>query len=393
MTTENNGFAALGLSDVTLRAVEAMGFQNPTPIQTQTIPLVMDGRDIIAKAPTGTGKTCAFGIPLIECLNPDMKDLQALVLCPTRELCEQITADLRALIRFNPAIRIASIYGGQRMDRQIDALKKHPHIVVATPGRLLDHMSRGNVWLGNLYTAVLDEADEMLKMGFIKDVRRILNATPGDTQVVMFSATISREVMDVAWEYQRDAVEIQVAAEGDSRPKIDQYLIDSSGSQRMEDMLNIIKQEDYHRVMVFANMKVSVKQLTERIRKRHGSVDCLHGDMPQSLRNKVMQKFRDNKLEMLICTDVAARGIDVEGVEAVFNYDIPDENEYYLHRIGRTGRAKRQGAAYTFMTDSDKYRIRDILKYTRSEATRMAFDEDGRLRPAAELEAEQETEA
>ena len=393
MTTEKNGFADLGLSDVTLRALDAMGFQNPTPIQTQTIPLVMDGRDVIAKAPTGTGKTCAFGIPLIECLNPDMKDLQALVLCPTRELCEQITADLRALIRFNPAIRIASIYGGQRMDRQIDALKKHPHIVVATPGRLLDHMSRGTVWLGNLYTAVLDEADEMLKMGFIKDVRRILNATPGDTQVVMFSATISREVMDVAWEYQHDAVEIQVKSDGDNRPRIDQYLIHSSGSQRMEDMLNIIKQEDYHRVMVFANMKVSVKQLTERIRKRHGSVDCLHGDMPQSLRNKVMQKFRDNKLEMLICTDVAARGIDVEDVEAVFNYDIPDENEYYLHRIGRTGRAKRQGAAYTFMTDSDKYRIRDILKYTRSEATRMAFDDEGRLRSAADLEAEQEAEA
>ena len=388
MSTENTGFAGLGLSDVTLRALDAMGFQNPTSIQLQTIPLVMDGHDVIAKAPTGTGKTCAFGIPLIECLNPDMKDLQALVLCPTRELCEQITADLRALIRFNPAIRVAAIYGGANMNRQVDALKKHPHIVVATPGRLLDHMSRGNVWLGNLYTAVLDEADEMLKMGFIKDVRRILNATPGDTQVVMFSATMSREVMDVAWEYQHDAIEVQVKSDGESRPHIDQYLIHSSGSQRMEDMLNIIKQEDYHRVMVFANMKVSVKQLTERINKRHGSVDCLHGDMPQSLRNKVMQKFRDNKLEILICTDVAARGIDVEDVEAVFNYDIPDENEYYLHRIGRTGRAKRQGAAYTFMTDQDKYRIRDILKYTKSEATVMAFDDEGRLRPASELETE-----
>ena len=390
MSTETTGFAGLGLSDVTLRALDAMGFHTPTPIQTQTIPLVMDGHDIIAKAPTGTGKTCAFGIPLIECLNPDMKDLQALVLCPTRELCEQITADLRALIRFNPAIRVASIYGGANMSRQVEQLKKHPHIVVATPGRLLDHMSRGNVWLGNLYTAVLDEADEMLKMGFIKDVRRILNATPGDTQVVMFSATMSREVMDVAWEYQHDAIEVQVKSDGDSRPKIDQYLIHSSGSQRMEDMLHIIKQEDYHRVMVFANMKVSVKQITERIQKRHGSVDCLHGDMPQGLRNKVMQKFRDNKLEMLICTDVAARGIDVEDVEAVFNYDIPDENEYYLHRIGRTGRAKRQGAAYTFMTDQDKYRIRDILKYTKSEATLMAFDDQGKLRPAAELEAEEE---
>ena len=389
MTTQQNGFAALGLSVPTLRALEAMGFAEPTPIQQETIPLVMDGRDIIAKAPTGTGKTCAFGIPLIECLNPDMKDLQAVVLCPTRELCEQITSDLRALIRFNPAIRIAAVYGGQSMGRQIDALKKHPHIVVATPGRLLDHMSRGNIWLGNLYTAVLDEADEMLKMGFIKDVRRILNATPGDTQVVMFSATISREVMDVAWEYQHDAVEIQVAAEGDSRPQIDQYLIPSEGSQRMEDMLRIIEEQDYHRVMVFANMKVSVKQLTERLQKRHGSVDCLHGDMPQSLRNKVMAKFRENKLELLVATDVAARGIDVEDVEAVFNYDIPDENEYYLHRIGRTGRAKRKGAAYTFVTDADKFRVRDILKYTRSDATLMGFDDNGRLVPAAELAAEE----
>ena len=376
-----NNFVSLNLSEPTLRALEAMGFAEPTPIQSQTIPLVMEGRDVIAKAPTGTGKTCAFGIPLIECLNPDMKDLQAVVLCPTRELCEQITGDLRALIRFNPAIRIASIYGGQNMKRQVDALKKHPHIVVATPGRLLDHMGRGNVWLGNVYTAVLDEADEMLKMGFIKDVRRILNATPQDTQVVMFSATISREVMDVAWEYQHDAVEIQVAAEGDNRPHINQYLIRSGGSQRLEDMLDIIRQEDYHRVMVFANMKVTVKQLTERLQKRHGSVDCLHGDMPQSLRNRVMAKFRENRLEILVATDVAARGIDVEDVEAVFNYDIPDENEYYLHRIGRTGRAKRQGAAYTFMTDTDRFRMRDILKYTRSVAVAMTFDDDRRLIP------------
>ncbi len=387
---ETTDFSSFGLSEPTLRAVKAMGFAAPTPVQAETIPLMIEGRDVIAKAPTGTGKTCAFGIPLIECLNPDMKDLQAVVLCPTRELCEQITADLRALVRFNPAIRIASIYGGQPMGRQIDALKKHPHIVVATPGRLLDHMGRGNVWLGNLYTAVLDEADEMLKMGFIKDVRRILNATPEDTQVVMFSATISRDVMDVAWEYQHDAVEIQVAAEGDNRPDIRQYLIHSSGSARMDDMLDIIRAEDYHRVMVFANMKCTVKQLTERLQKRHGSVDCLHGDMPQSLRNKVMAKFRENKLEILVATDVAARGIDVEDVEAVFNYDIPEENEYYLHRIGRTGRAKRQGSAYTFMSDADRYRIRDILKYTRSEAEMMTFDAERRLVPERQTDADNE---
>lgn len=390
---QNIRFSDLGLSEPTLRALDAMGFTVPTPVQAQTIPLMLDGHDIIAKAPTGTGKTCAFGIPLIECLNPDMKDLQAVVVCPTRELCEQITNDLRALIRFNPAIRIASVYGGANMQKQVEALRRHPHIVVATPGRLLDHMGRGNVWLGNVYTAVLDEADEMLKMGFIRDVRKILNATPQDTQVVMFSATISREVMDVAWEYQHDAVEIQVAAVGDDRPKIDQYLIRSTGSQRMLDMVDIIRQQDYHRVMVFANMKCTVRQLTERLQKVCKSVDQLHGDMPQALRNKVMARFRKNELEILVATDVAARGIDVEDVEAVFNYDIPEENEYYLHRIGRTGRAKRQGAAYTFFGDYDRPRLRDILKYTRSEATVMAFDQDRHLRPEAELQAKADESA
>lgn len=390
---QNIRFSDLGLSEPTLRALDAMGFTAPTPVQAQTIPLMLDGHDVIAKAPTGTGKTCAFGIPLIECLNPDMKDLQAVVVCPTRELCEQITNDLRALIRFDPAIRIASIYGGANMQKQVEALRRHPHIVVATPGRLLDHMGRGNVWLGNVYTAVLDEADEMLKMGFIRDVRKILNATPQDTQVVMFSATISREVMDVAWEYQHDAVEIQVAAVGDDRPKIDQYLIRSTGSQRMLDMVDIIRQQDYHRVMVFANMKCTVRQLTERLQKVCKSVDCLHGDMPQALRNKVMARFRKNELEILVATDVAARGIDVEDVEAVFNYDIPEENEYYLHRIGRTGRAKRQGAAYTFFGDHDRPRLRDILKYTRSEATVMALDQDRHLRPEAELQAETDENA
>lgn len=390
---QNIRFSDLGLSEPTLRALDAMGFTAPTPVQAQTIPLMLDGHDVIAKAPTGTGKTCAFGIPLIECLNPDMKDLQAVVVCPTRELCEQITNDLRALIRFDPAIRIASVYGGANMQKQVEALRRHPHIVVATPGRLLDHMGRGNVWLGNVYTAVLDEADEMLKTGFIRDVRKILNATPQDTQVVMFSATISREVMDVAWEYQHDAVEIQVAAVGDDRPKIDQYLIRSTGSQRMLDMVDIIRQQDYHRVMVFANMKCTVRQLTERLQKVCRSVDCLHGDMPQALRNKVMSRFRKNELEILVATDVAARGIDVEDVEAVFNYDIPEENEYYLHRIGRTGRAKRQGAAYTFFGDHDRPRLRDILKYTRSEATVMAFDQDRHLRPEAEVQAKADENA
>ena len=379
MAKEITSFEQLELSEPVLKAVHRMGFAAPTPIQAQAIPLMLDGRDVIAKAPTGTGKTCAFGIPLLECLDPQGTDIQAIVVCPTRELCLQIAEELRQLASYRPDVRIATIYGGQPIAKQLAALKKNPQIVVATPGRLLDHMGRRTAWLGNVYTAVLDEADEKLKMGFIKDVRRILNATPADTQVVMFSATISREVMDVAWEYQHGAAEIQVAAEGDNRPKIRQFSLMSSGSRRLEDMTRIIDQMGYHRVMVFANMKTSVRQLDHQLRKQGRSVDCLHGDIPQSQRNRVMAGFREGNFEILVATDVAARGIDVDDVEAVFNYDIPDENEYYLHRIGRTGRAKRRGAAYTFMTPDDRFRLRDIKKYTHSEIDEISFDTNGQL--------------
>lgn len=377
MANEIARFEDLELSPEVLRAVGRMGFSAPTPVQAQTIPVMLDGRDVIAKAPTGTGKTCAFGIPIIECLDPEITDPQAVIVCPTRELCVQIAEELRQLVTYRPDIRIAAVYGGQPIARQLAVLKKNPHIVVATPGRLLDHMGRGTVYLGNVYTAVLDEADEMLKMGFIRDVRRILGATPADTQVVMFSATISRDVMDVAWEYQHNAVEITVAAEGDNRPKIAQFSLLSSGDRRIQDMLHLIDELSLKRVMVFCNMKNTVRRLNERLRRAGCSVDCLHGDIPQSQRNRVMQSFRDGKFEVLVATDVAARGIDVDDVEAVFNYDIPEENEYYLHRIGRTGRAKRRGMAFTFMTPDDRFRLRDIKKYTHSDIVDLSFDEGG----------------
>lgn len=372
-------FGTLALQPETLRALQKMGFAAPTPIQEKTIPLMLDGYDVIAKAPTGTGKTCAFGIPLLECLDPDGEDIQAVILCPTRELCLQITEELRALAAFRPGVRITAIYGGQSIGTQINALKKKPQIVVATPGRLLDHMGRHTVWLGNVYTAVLDEADEMLKMGFIKDVRRILNTTPADTQVVMFSATISRDVMDVAWEYQHDAVEINVEATGENRPKIQQYALVSTGSQRLTDLTKIIDALELKRVMVFGNMKSTVRQLDMRLKRQHRSVDCLHGDIPQSQRNRVMAGFRNGDFEILVATDVAARGIDVDDVEAVFNYDIPDENEYYLHRIGRTGRAKRHGISITFMAESDQFRLRDIRKYCRADIETVTLAKDGHL--------------
>ena len=373
-------FGDLSLTEPILKALHKMGITAPTPIQQKAIPPMLDGRAVIAKAPTGTGKTCAFGIPLLECVDLSGTDVQAVVLCPTRELCLQIAEELRALAKYIPEVRIAAIYGGQPMGKQIATLKKNPHIIVATPGRLLDHMGRGNVWLGNVYTAVLDEADEMLKMGFIRDVRRILNATPVDTQVVMFSATISREVMDIAWEYQQNAVEITVEAEGDNRPKIAQYsLTVSSPEERLRYMTEIIDRLELKRVMIFANMKSTVRWLDMRLRKEGRSADCLHGDIPQSQRNRVMAGFRDGKFEILTATDVAARGIDVDDVEAVFNYDVPDENEYYLHRVGRTGRAKRHGMAFTFVTMQSAYHMRDIQRYCRSEILPVHFEEDGRL--------------
>ena len=375
MEEEITRFEQLQLSEPILKALGRMGFSAPTPIQAQAIPAMLDGCDVIAKAPTGTGKTCSFGIPLLEMLDPDGQDIQAVVVCPTRELCLQIAEELRALAVYRPDVRIAAVYGGQPIPKQVQALEKRPQIVVATPGRLLDHMGRGNAWLGNVYTVVLDEADEMLKMGFIKDVRRILNATPADTQVVMFSATISREVMDVAWEYQHDAVELTVASEGDNRPQITQYGLSVTPQERVDTMLAVIRKMGLKRVMIFCNMKSTVRRLNERLHRLGLSVDCLHGDIPQSQRNRVMAGFRDGKFEILVATDVAARGIDVDDVEAVFNYDIPDENEYYLHRIGRTGRAKRHGVAFTFLTPADEFRIRDIKKYCRSDIQPITVDE------------------
>ncbi len=382
MTSQPHGFDGLELDDAIVRALEKMHFTRPTPVQEKTIPYMMEGYDVIAKAPTGTGKTCAFGIPLLQTLRPEVPDVQGVVICPTRELCVQIADELTRLAAFLPEVRIACVYGGQPIQKQLNALKKHPQIVVATPGRLLDHMGRGTVWLGNVYTAVLDEADEMLKMGFIGDVRKILNTTPADTQVVLFSATITREVMNVAWEYLHDPIEITVAAEGDNRPAIDQFSIPCTGSKRMDVMRALIDQLDYHRVMIFANRKSTVRQLDERLRRYGCSCDCLHGDIPQGQRNRVMEGYRKGKFEILVATDVAARGIDVEDVEAVFNYDIPDENEYYLHRIGRTGRAKRHGAAFIFATADDQYRMRDIKKYTHSEIRETEIGEDGIVRTA-----------
>ena len=363
------------------KAVERMGFTEMTEVQEKAIPPMIEGKDIIAKAPTGTGKTCAFGIPLILGLDQTTTDTQAVVLAPTRELAQQIAEDLHDLAHFYPDVHIATVYGGANMQKQIDKLKKGAQIVVATPGRLMDHMNRRTVNLSKVSTVVLDEADEMLDMGFYKDVRKILDSIKSKQRLAMFSATISREVMDIGWLYQRDAEEITVQPLEDSAPKIDQYCILTTGRNKLADLTEIIVKKGYKRVMVFCNQRYTTAMLANQLARLNFVVDCLHGDLSQAERNKIMGSFKAGEIAVLCATDVAARGIDVSDVDAVFNYDIPDSNEYYTHRIGRTGRAKREGAAYILYTKEEHKRVKDILRYTRNTAQPIAFNENRELVP------------
>ena len=374
-------YSELNVPEEIHKAVERMGFTELTEVQEKAIPPMLAGRDIIAKAPTGTGKTCAFGIPLILELDQTKKYPQAVVMAPTRELAQQITGDLEDLAHFYPEIRIVTVYGGANMQKQIDRLKKGAQIVVATPGRLQDHMNRRTVDLSHVTTVVLDEADEMLNMGFYKDVRKILDQIKSRKRLAMFSATISREVMDIGWLYQRDAEEITVQPIEDSAPKIDQYLVLTTGRNKLADMAEIIVQRGYRRVMVFCNQKYTTAMLANQMARLNFVVDCLHGDLSQAERNKIMAEFKAGNLAVLVATDVAARGIDVSEVDAVFNYDVPDSNEYYTHRIGRTGRAKHTGEAYVLYTKEEAKRVRDMLRYTRNTAQPIAFDENRKIVP------------
>ena len=374
-------YSELNVPEQIHKAVERMGFTEMTEVQEKAIPPMMEGKDIIAKAPTGTGKTCAFGIPLILGLDQSRNYPQAVVMAPTRELAQQITEDLQDLAHFYPDIRVVTVYGGANIQKQIEKLKKGAQIVVATPGRLQDHMNRRTVALSHVTTVVLDEADEMLNMGFYKDVRKILDQIKSRQRLAMFSATISREVMDIGWLYQRDAEEITVQPVEDSAPRIDQYLVLTTGRNKLADMAEIIVQKGYKRVMVFCNQKYTTAMLANQMARLNFVVDCLHGDLSQAERNKIMGEFKAGNIAVLVATDVAARGIDVSEVDAVFNYDVPDSNEYYTHRIGRTGRAKHTGEAYVLYTKEEHKRVRDMLRYTRNTATPIAFDENRSIIP------------
>ena len=373
-------FDSLGLSEEMLHALKKKGYEQSTPVQAGCIPPMMAWKDVTAKAPTGTGKTFAFGIPIVEHIDTDSSDVQAVILAPTRELALQITSEMREIAQFKAGIRMVCLYGGQPIGKQIETLKKKPQIVIATPGRLGDHLKRHTVRLDKVETVVLDEADRMLDMGFIHDVTRLLDQMKNRRNLGLFSATISREVMDIAWVYQRDAEEITVRAVEENKPDIRQYRLDVPMNEKLDTVEKILNDGNYDRVMIFCNTKGSTERVSHLLQLRGVDAQCIHGDIPQVKREKVMAKFRRGELRVFVATDVAARGIDVDDVDAVINYDVPDENEYYVHRIGRTGRARRHGVAFTLVADyPDMVRLDDIAKHTRNEITQMKFDSEGHL--------------
>ena len=368
---ENLIFKDLDLSKEVLKAIEKMGFEEATPIQSQAIGPMLEGKDIIGQAPTGTGKTCAFGIPIIENLDPHNDDIQVLILCPTRELVIQTAEELQAVAHFKHGIRILPIYGGQQIDRQIMGLRKRPHILVATPGRMMDHLRRKTAKISGLKVIVLDEADEMLNMGFREDIDTILETVPEERQTVLFSATMPKEILDIARKYQKDAVKVKITHKELMIPTIEQYYLEVKGKNKVEILTRIIEHNNYKLCLVFCNTKRMVDELLEVLVNRGYSAEALHGDMRQVQRDKVMMRFKKGAVDVLIATDVAARGIDVDDIEAVFNYDIPNDDEYYVHRIGRTGRANKKGVSYTFATAKDMYKLREIMRYTKSTIHRI----------------------
>jgi ATP-dependent RNA helicase DeaD len=380
MEDKNITFADLGLSDAMLKALEKKGYGYPTTIQQEAIPHFMQWRDVIAKAPTGTGKTFAFGIPMIEHVDAASPEVQGLILAPTRELAIQIGDELRGLLTYYSGIRVAVLYGGAGIVGQARQLEKKPQIVVATPGRLMDHYNRKNIRLDKIKTVVLDEADRMLDMGFFKDVTKIIEKVKNRKNLGLFSATISQEVMTVSWMYQRDEVEITVEPKQEDKQDIDQFSITCTPFEKALTTLNLIRTQGYERVMIFCNTKHMCQRLCDEFQRAGLDCDCIHGDIRQSLREKTMQKYRDGKLAVLIATDVASRGIDVDDVECVINYDVPEENEYYVHRIGRTGRAKRKGVAYAIISNfNEKAKLDEIAKFSEYQIKPMLLGADGVL--------------
>jgi ATP-dependent RNA helicase DeaD len=365
-------FSDLGISEEILRAVEEMGYTQPSPIQEQAIPFILQGRDLIGQAQTGTGKTAAFAIPIIDLVDAEFNKPQAIILCPTRELAVQVEGEFQKLAKYHKKINSVAIYGGESIDRQIRVLKKGVQIVVGTPGRVQDHINRGTLRLEDAGIIVLDEADEMLDMGFRDDIEAILQEMPEERQTVFFSATMAKPILDLTRKYQKDPEIIKVAKNELTVAKIDQVFYEVKQSLKMELMARLMNIHNYALSVVFCNTKRMTDEVTESLGARGILAEALHGDLSQAQRDKVMGKFRKGICTVLVATDVAARGIDVDNVEAVFNFDIPLDEEYYVHRIGRTGRAGKSGTAITFITGRrEMMKLKDLERFTKATINKM----------------------
>lgn len=360
-------FDDLNLYPQILRAIREMGFEEATPIQSKAIPVVMEGVDVIGQAQTGTGKTAAFGIPLLMKVDPHNKKTQAIVLCPTRELAIQVAEEVRCLAKYMHGVKVLPVYGGQDIVKQIRSLKGGAQIIIGTPGRVMDHLRRKTIKCEEVETIVLDEADEMLNMGFREDIETVLEYIPEERQTVLFSATMPKPILEITKKYQKDAVTIKVVKKELTVPNIEQYYYDVKRKDKVEVLSRLLDVYDPRLSLVFCNTKRMVDELTNALQGRGYFAEGLHGDMKQMQRDRVMNHFRNGKTEILVATDVAARGIDVDDVEAVFNFDLPQDDEYYVHRIGRTGRAGRTGRSFTFVKGKEVYKLKDIQRYCKTK--------------------------
>ncbi|HWR05942.1 DEAD/DEAH box helicase [Sporomusa sp.] len=363
-------FKELGISDLIIRALSDMGFEEPTPIQEQAIPTLLEGRDLVGQAQTGTGKTAAFGIPLLQNLKDSIGAIQGIVLTPTRELAIQVAEELNKLGQFSN-IRALPIYGGQDIQRQMKALQRRPHIIVATPGRLMDHMDRRTIRLNDIKMVVLDEADEMLNMGFVEDIEKILSTTPETRQTLLFSATMPRQIQNLAQKFLKDPVLISTKSKEVTVPLIEQHYYELHDRQKFDVLCRLLDIQSPELAIVFGRTKRRVDELTEALKKRGYSSEGIHGDLTQAKRDAVLRQFREGIIDILVATDVAARGLDVSGVTHVYNFDIPQDPESYVHRVGRTGRAGQTGLATTFVIPRELEQLRSIERITKRKIIRM----------------------
>ena len=360
-------FDELDLYPQVLRAIADMGFEEATPIQSQAIPVVMSGVDVIGQAQTGTGKTASFGIPVLHKVDPNSRKTQVIILSPTRELAIQVADEIRKLAKYMHGVKVLPVYGGQEIGRQIKALKGGAQIIVGTPGRVMDHLRRKTIRCDAIHTVVLDEADEMLNMGFRDDIETILEYIPAEgRQTILFSATMPKPILDITRKYQHDAVNIKVVKKELTVPSIEQYYYDVKRSDKVEVLTRLLDYYNPKLSLVFCNTKRMVDELAEELKGRGYFAEGLHGDLKQEQRDRVMRAFRTGRTDILVATDVAARGIDVDDVEAVFNYDVPQDDEYYVHRIGRTGRAGREGKAFNLVVGKEVYKLREIQRYCKT---------------------------